>query len=272
MLALPVELIEEILMLAADSPSTAFSFLLISRWAFPLAERLLYERVVLHGDVAVAHFLSCHALRSPGARLPHESTKSLHLSGPIPPAHVIKVISACPGVRNLVQWIDANGLMMHQHITPHNPFQPYGEEGSHIFHSLTHLDLNNCAVLDRSTLGLEHLVGLTHLSLPIDARRTSIKMLRRILRLPNLKVLVLRVNEARGRRIEQFLQSNHITDSRIVLADGMIPQWGSMGRGDMAFWDEALKVVQSPHVNTGVPRWFSRDRMWEMNDVPFMEL
>jgi hypothetical protein len=96
------------------------------------------------------------------------------------------------------------------------------------FCTITHLEILNGWVLWGSTVDLEHLRNLTHLSLCLNTRRTKPSLVTLLLsRLP-LQVLVFRTTEDSD-VVQAFLRDADLSDPRIVLTGDSRVDWDNLG-------------------------------------------
>jgi hypothetical protein len=96
------------------------------------------------------------------------------------------------------------------------------------FCTITHLEILNGWILWGSTIGLEHLRNLTHLSLCFHTQRTKLSLVTLLLsRLP-LQVLVLRTTEDLC-VVQASLKLAGLTDPRIVLTGDSHVDWDNFG-------------------------------------------
>jgi hypothetical protein len=93
------------------------------------------------------------------------------------------------------------------------------------FSTVTHLEILNAWVLWNSTVDLEYLHGLTRLCLHIHTRRTKPELVASVLTLSHLQVVVFRISEHID-AVQIFLESNSLSNSRIVLASQVPTAWG----------------------------------------------
>ncbi|KAG0691967.1 hypothetical protein DFH29DRAFT_818503, partial [Suillus ampliporus] len=97
-----------------------------------------------------------------------------------------------------------------------------------MFCTITHLEILNGWILWGSTVGLEHLHTLTHLSLCLNTRRTKLSLVTLLLsRLP-LQVLVFRTTEDLD-VVQAFLQDAGLSDPRIMLTHDSHVNWDNLG-------------------------------------------
>ncbi|KAG2117393.1 hypothetical protein BD769DRAFT_1672620 [Suillus cothurnatus] len=267
---LPLELEREIFSLAStESTQIACSFLLVSRTVHYWIEKFLYRTIVLPNENVATRFLSSVYSRPHPHNFARQAVKSVCLKGDICVSTSAEIISLCSGTLNLALWIGPSDLdkktnpllepldrlaltslslslsLLFSHTPSISLFT------LQVFHSLTHLEILNRWVLWNSTVGLEHLHGLTHLCLHIHTRRTKPGLIVPLLSHPCIRVLVFRISEGVN-AVQAFLESNLLSDFRIVLLSQDLASQGDVGREDISsFWTGAEKIVDRRRVDQG---------------------
>ncbi|KAG1785969.1 uncharacterized protein HD556DRAFT_1248936, partial [Suillus plorans] len=225
------------------------------------AETLLYRKIVLSNESIAICFLSSLYIRSQHRDFARGTVKSLCIEGDVRLSTAAKILSLCSGTTNLSLWIAPSDI---KNGTTNPLLQPLSDlplislslsislifrytqlvclSSFKIFSTVTHLEILNGWVLWSSTVGLEYLHRLTHLCLHIHTRRTKPKLVASLLTLPHLQVVVFRISEDIN-TVQTFLESNSLSDSRIVLASQVPTTWGEFGGGDMSLWKGADQVV-----------------------------
>ncbi|KAG1789586.1 uncharacterized protein HD556DRAFT_1236227, partial [Suillus plorans] len=233
-------------------------------------EKLLYRTIVLPNENVATRFLSSVYSRPHPHNFARQAVKSLCLKGNICVSIAAEIISLCRGTTNLALWIGPSDLDQKTNpllvpldelvltslslsislLFSHTP--SFSLSTLQVFRSLTHLEILNGWVLWSSTVGVEHLHGLTHLCLHIHTRRTKPGLVIPLLSHPCIRVLVFRISEGIN-VVQAFLESNLLSNFRIVLVSQDFISHGDFGRGDISsLWTGAEKIVDWRRVSQGM--------------------
>ncbi|KAG1869314.1 hypothetical protein C8R48DRAFT_771463 [Suillus tomentosus] len=258
---LPLELEKEIITLAIDCMQQAHSLLFVSQRVHHWTEGLLYRKIVLPNETIAISFLSSLRIRSQRCSdFARGAVQSLCIEGNVLLGTAADILSLCSGTTNLALWIapsdfdgTTNPLLRPLNDLPltslslsislivrHTQFVSLSAFKA--FSTVTRLEILNAWVLWNSTIGLEYLHGLTHLCLYIHTRRTKPELVASLLASSHLQVVGFRISEDIN-TVQSFLESNSLSDSRIVLASQVPIAWGEFGGDDMSLWKGADQVV-----------------------------
>ncbi|KAH7904300.1 hypothetical protein BJ138DRAFT_1239099 [Hygrophoropsis aurantiaca] len=257
---LPFELERYIFILAsANSPlNNICSYLLVARRVHCWTEKLLYQSVTLSDEERACQFISSLALRPDFAQA---KVTTLCMTGSVHIATATQILWLCKGVTDLVLWIppsyeaaassalseSLNTLPLVRISFPLSlicgglrvefPSLPSID----LFTKITHLELLEGWVLWNSTLGVEFLPCLTHLSLCLSVGRTDAALLHAVLGHPNMQAMILRIQD--HERAQGWLDGAGISDRRVVLVD-QLEQEIILAGAQTTLWQYADHIVQ----------------------------
>ena len=193
-------------------------------------ESVIYSHVALHTEHQACLFLSS---LHPRLQFASQAVKSLQIEPNVRLYTTVQVLQICQGLTHLVlralpqtpgrssTLIDAldslplTSLSIHLLLLYNTA--AISLSSLSVFHRVVDLEIRDHWALWGSTLHLEHLHQLTHLSVYFSTQRTQPAFIQLILRAcENLQVIVLRTNEAPG-TVHQCLQRANLLDRRVVI-------------------------------------------------------
>lgn len=203
--------------------------------------QILYRKIVLSEEITAGPFLSSIHLQPQFAG---EAINTLCFTGTVRLETATRILRLCKSLKNLALWISPpnavgqsdqlldsmqvlsltslslNISLVFRHCA--SPVISLSEVST--FSTITHLEILNEWILWGSTVGLEHLRTLTHLSLCFNTQRTKLSLVTLLLsRLP-LQALVFRTTENLD-VVQAFLQDAGLSDPRIVLTRDSRVDW-----------------------------------------------
>ncbi|KAH7907535.1 hypothetical protein BJ138DRAFT_1116623 [Hygrophoropsis aurantiaca] len=232
---LPYELERFIFLLASDSPRAIYPYLSVARRVYYWTEKILYDAVILSDGEIARRFLSCILIRPDFAG---SAVKSLWIKHGVGSNTVTELLQLCKGVTSLALWntpsykgsasrklvevlntlpltqISLSLSLIYGGTSSESPYLP----SINIFTKVTHLELLDGWVLWSSSMGIDSLHQLTHISLRVSIKRTVAPLLQALLNCRNIKVFVLRITEDHH-TMQEWLEAKDIKDPRIVLVD-----------------------------------------------------
>jgi hypothetical protein len=206
---------------------------------------ILYRKIVISQEITAGSFLSSIHFQ------PHfagETITTLCLKGTVQLDSAVRILCLCRSLKNLVLWVSPSNEIGHSdRLLASMQALPLASLSLNIslvfrycaspiislsevptFCTITHLEILNGWILWGSTIGLEHLRNLTHLSLCLHTQRTKLSLVTLLLsRLP-LQVLVLRTTEDLD-VVQAFLKHAGLSDPWIVLIGDSHVDWDNLG-------------------------------------------
>ncbi|KAH7922263.1 hypothetical protein BV22DRAFT_1037651 [Leucogyrophana mollusca] len=222
----------------------------------------MYGTIVLRGGCHTLRFLNALYSRPPS--FAQQRVTSVCIRHSIPLDIAAKLISYCTGITNLALWVtpraDAPTLLapllealplisLSLNLTSVlGPADSRVSLSSHpLFSRLKRLDLVNHWALWTSSLGIESLPRLTHVSFRFWARGNVGTALKVILKeAMSLEVLVLLADRVIYPEGRTYLEREGIKDVRVVILmhGNDVDQWVALERGEEAIWERATRVVK----------------------------
>ncbi|EIW75032.1 hypothetical protein CONPUDRAFT_85699 [Coniophora puteana RWD-64-598 SS2] len=248
-------------------------------------ETHLYSTIVLRHAGHTARFLACLHQRTQYRAFAASRIASLCISQRVPLSLAQHVLSLCTGTSNVALWVAPNTdapkvleplldkmplrrmsvnlstLLVHPGASGGGGEggtavgdeggaevkRPYGLATHPLFARLSHLDIVNHWALWTSTLGLERLPNLTHVSFRFWARGNVGAALRLLLgECERLEVLVLLSDKVVVPMAQKYLESEGVCDPRVVvmLYTSDAESWEELQRGGMGAWEKAERIVR----------------------------
>ncbi|KAG2045852.1 hypothetical protein BDR06DRAFT_1015242 [Suillus hirtellus] len=255
---IPLEIKNNIMTLATRTRSAAATHMTISQAIRPCIEKLLYKKIVIHGQEDANRFLRCLYLRLIPVQFARKSVQALFLVGSIEPSTAIEIISLCGGLISLrlalrnnqfatdvsSLWSTLNGLPLKSLVLTLNMrFEPFLSASPNFTH-LSHLEVNGNHFLGEPREMLESIQTLTHLCAVLSPHFADPDAISRLISNARLRLIAFRVQDSHIDVVE-FLEQNGIRDSRIVLLPAKLPVWGELGQGDMLIWELAEDITRA---------------------------
>lgn len=206
--------------------------------------QILYRKIVLSEEITAGPFLSSIHLQPQFAG---EAINTLCFTGTVRLETAARILRLCRSLKNLALWISPSNAvgqtdrlldsmqvlsltslslnisLVFRHCA--SPVISLSEVST--FSTITHLEILNGWILWGSTVGLEHLHTLTHLSLCFNTQRTKLSLVTLLLsRLP-LQALVFRTTEDLD-VVQAFLRDAGLSDPRIVLTRDSRVDWDNL--------------------------------------------
>jgi hypothetical protein len=227
-------------------------------------ERLMYEKVVLDGDIDARTFLRCLSLREMHVEFAQTRITSLFLIGDLEPSTLFDLLTICKGVTCLALALETDefvtdgsalwsalddlplrSLMLAVTIT----FTDAITTSPNAFTRITHLDIHDGSLLGKDHKCFDTLTALTHLCAVLDTYNSEPLVIKRFVSNVRLQVLALRAEGPHHRAVE-FLEEHELLHDKIVLMPFIIAPWGLLGQGDMLLWQLAEEALKRPIVQT----------------------
>lgn len=232
-------------------------------------EPFVYGTVVLRGPGHAVEFLGALVNYRP-PEFAQSHVKALCIRPSIPFSIVIRLLNTCSGLESLALWTpphtdtaDLINLLSSLPLTFLSinlvsiqlPSFPKPILQNHpAFVNLTHLDIVNNWVLWTSSLGIELLPRLTHVSFRFWSRGSVNGALSTILeQSPKLQVLVLLANSVVIPGAREYLDKQGVHDIRVVVLQHSrdADEWELMERESMTTWERAEYIVRWRRRNRG---------------------
>ncbi|KAG1859396.1 hypothetical protein C8R48DRAFT_774734 [Suillus tomentosus] len=256
---IPLEIKNQIMTLATRTRSAAAAtHLTISQAIHPCIEKLLYEKIVIHGQEDANRFLQCLYQYLMPVEFAQKSVEALFLVGSIEPSTAIEIISLCSGLVSLhlalqnnqfttdasSLWSTLNGLPLKSLVLTLNMrFEPF-LSASHTFTHLSHLKVNRNHFLGEPREMLESIQTLTHLCAVLSPHFADPDVIARLISNAHLRLIAFRVQDSHI-DVKEFLEENGICNCRIVLLLAKLPVWGELGQGNMLIWELAEDMTHT---------------------------
>ena len=220
-------------------------------------QKIVYHSVILRSDAAAQCFI---ASLEPRPQFAVEAVRRLHMGMAIQNNHAARILELCKGVTDLTLRVVCHHLLAKNPvIEPLEalPLTSLSADLSAIFHDqrsylpnlqvvhrITHLHLTNVwACWMGIPIGLPRLIQLTHLSIPWQTSRSDVSALREIMKLTNLKVVVLwRDKYEKHDALVKCLRKAGLKDRRIVCFRSTQNEYYYSIHG--GFWEYAEGLVK----------------------------
>lgn len=222
-------------------------------------EKLVYNRILLHGESNVRRFLQCLHQRPLPVEFAQKSVASLFLVGSIEKSSLLDILFLCNRITSIrlvlitdefatdgsslwsaLDALPLQSFLLVMHVEFTSPIC-----ASTMFKNLSHLDIHGDHLLDMPHAGLESLEALTHLCVTLIMERADPTAITRLISNARLRLLAFRVDDPHH-EVEEFLEEHEISDHRIVLLPETTTLWGELGQGDMLVWELAEDQTKLP--------------------------